>query len=272
MKLKITTSLLALFCCLQLPNVAVSRISITASLTHERPAKMGETYQGVISIKNPSTSPVEVKLYQTDYQFLFDGSNSYGEPGKLKRSNANWINFSPDRLVIPPNGTAGVNYTVTVPDDGSLVGTYWSMLMVEEISQDSPESSKPEPTEIQLGVRQIWRLGVQLVTHIRNTGTRDLKFVSTNLLREKAKTILQVDIENIGERWLKPSLWLELYAVDGGYVERFEAKKVRVYPGTSVRIRFDLSKVPKGTYKALLAADCGGDDVFGINYTLKFDE
>ena len=83
---------------------------------------------------------------------------------------------------------------------------------------------------------------------------------------------MQVDIENTGQRWLRPYLWAELYDDTGRYIGRFENGRKRIYPGTSVRYKVDLSDVPKGIYKALVVADCGGDYVFGAERTLKFEK
>jgi hypothetical protein len=247
-------------------------VSIVGGLTHQKQASAGETYIGSILIKNPDDEPQEVKIYQTDYFFRFDGTNAYGTPGKLERSNADWLSFSPRQLTIPPKGTATVNYTVKVPNDPNLVGTYWSMLMVEGIPKGSPESSQPEKDKTKVGITQIMRYAVQMITHIGDSGQRQLKFLETKLLRENEKRFLQVDIENVGQRWLRPFLWAELYDQNGRYIGRFEGKQKRIYPGTSVRYVVDLTGVPEGAYKALVVADSGGDYIFGANYTLKFDK
>ena len=86
------------------------------------------------------------------------------------------------------------------------------------------------------------------------------------------KRVLQVDLENIGQRWLRLSLWVELYDESGRYIGKFDGQRKRTYPGTSVRCKVDLSNIPKGTYKALVVADCGGDYIFGANYNLKFEK
>ena len=91
-------------------------------------------------------------------------------------------------------------------------------------------------------------------------------------MKEESKRTLEVDLENIGERWLRPYLWAELYDGEGRFVGKFEACKHRIYPGTSARYRVDLSEVPKGDYKALVIADCGGDFIFGANYNLKLEK
>lgn len=267
MKSKTRIIVPVLFFYLLIPYAAEAGV-IVDDLTYEGIANAGETYRGTIFIRNTGSEPVEAKAYQTDYLFFFDGRSIYGEPGKDPRSNADWITFSPKQLTVPPRGKSEINYTVRVPDDEALSGTYWSMFMVEGIAKDSPEADTSKKDEISYGIRQVMRFGIQIVTHIGHTGVRNLRFLKTQLLKEEEGRILQVDLENIGERWLRPFLWVELYDEKGGNIGRFEGRKRRIYPGTSVRYRVDLSQAPEGKYKALVVADGGGDDVFGATYTL----
>lgn len=270
MKSKTGMVLLGLFFCSIMPFVSVAGVSVTSGLTYEKGAQVGGSYQGAIQLRNNGAVPQEVKVYQSDYLFYSDGSNIYGEPGKDPRSNADWITFSPHRFTIPPKGTAQVGYTVQVPDDPNQSGSYWSMLMVEGVSLASPEATKQKKNKITVGITQVMRYGLQMITHIGDTGIRKLKFVKTKVLKTEEKRILQIDMENIGERWLRPFLWAELYNEEGISKGKFPGGKSRIYPGTSVRFRIDFSQVPTGTYKALIVADCGGDDLFGATYTLKF--
>ncbi len=271
MKLKRKIIFFALFSCLLMPNVAQAGIIIVGGLTQEREATVGEFYEGVIFIRNPLEEPLEVKLYQTDYLFFYDGRSIYGEPGMDKRSNAQWISFNPHRQVIPPKDVSEVKYTLKVPEDETLVGTYWSMLMVEEISKSSPEFSMPEKGRPALGIRQVIRYGVQMITHISDTGIRKIKFLDKKLIIQDEKTILQMDIENIGERWLTPTMWVELYDSQGTRVNRLESDKKRIYPGCSVRHDVDLTDVPKGKYRALVVVDNGDEYVFGAQYDLGIE-
>ncbi|MBW2165992.1 MAG: hypothetical protein JRG74_07840 [Deltaproteobacteria bacterium] len=271
MRSKTGIILMGLFFCLIMPCVSVAGVSVTSGLTYEKENQAGETYQGVIQLRNTGEDPQEVKIYQTDYLFFCDGRNIYGEPGNDPRSNADWITFSPHRLTILPKSTSQVNYILEVPDDKTLSGTYWSMIMIEGISSSSPEVARQEKDKITFGISQVIRYGVQMITQIGDTGARKLKFLKTRLLKEDKGRILQVDIENIGERLLRPALWAELYDEKGKSIGKFKGVKMGVYPTTSVRIRIELGYVPKGKYKALVVADCGGDDLFGATYTLKFE-
>lgn len=249
-----------------------SSIIIVGELTHETVSQKGASYNGEIIIENVGNETQEVKIYQTDYTFYSDGRIIYGDPGQIPRSNANWITFNPKWISIEGGGSVKVFYTVNVPDNTALTGTYWSIFMVEEIPPDSPESGSNEETDVGLGIKQAFRYGIQIVTHIGDTGTRMLNITDVKLKREEQTKVLQLDVENTGERWLRALLWTELYDQEGSLVGKYESGKLRMYPDTSVRFNVDLSEVPNNKYTALVIIDCGGDDIFGATYNLALQE
>lgn len=256
-------------------SILQAQISIISELSQDKEVRPGEIYTGAIVVHNDSNEPQEAKIYQTDYTFQFDGSNHYGAPGTLPRSNAPWITFGPATLTIPPKGLASVSYTITVPKDSDprkLIGTYWSMLMVEGIHKGSGESSLPQVAgKTHMGIAQNIRYGVQIATSIERTGTKKIKFLASSLGSKKnGKRTLDIDIENIGEIGIRPEVYVELFNSRGVTIGQFPAMRYRIYPGTSVREYIDVSKVAKGRYKALVAVDAGGDNVFGTQYTLNF--
>lgn len=250
-------------------NFCFAGVLVIGGLSQEKRAKPGESFKGAILLKNTGQSSAEVKVYQTDYFFYADGRNIYGEPGKTPRSNARWLSLSPSRLVIPPQDTASVYYTLQVPMDKELKGTYWSMVMVEPIPKTSPESIQAEKGKVKLGVQTVIRYGIQIVTDIGDTGKRQIRFSDKRLISQEGKKILQIDIENTGERWLSPLVWADLYDTQGKSIGRFEGGKFRIYPGCSVRHRIDLTKVPAGKYNALVVVDNGDESVFGARYNLE---
>ena len=252
-----------------------AQVSVIGELSQDKDAKPGDIYTGSIVVRNDTKETQEAKVYQTDYSFQSNGTNNYGEPGTLPRSNAKWITFSPAYITLPPNGTMAVNYTVTVPkeiDTNKMVGSYWSMLMVEGIQKGSAESSLPQKdAKAQMGIMQTIRYGIQLVTTIPKTGTKKIQFKSTKVInKEDGKRILEIEIENIGEIAMRPDVYVELFNEQGASLGKFPGIKYRIYPGTSVRQSIDVSSVAAGTYKALVVVDSGGEDVFGSQYTLKF--
>jgi hypothetical protein len=253
---------------------AWAQLSVIGELSQDRDARPGEKYEGLIIVKNDTDEPQEAKVYQTDYLFYFNGTNDYGEPGTMPRSNARWVTFSPASLIVPPQSSVSVNYTVTVPADikgEPVAGSYWSMLMVEGIGKGSAESTlPPDPGKTQMGIQQTIRYGIQLATHIAQTGVKKISFLNAQLVtKDDGGMFLQVDIENTGNLGIRPEVYVELFNAGGTSVGKYEGNRFRMYPGTSVRQMINLSKAPRGEFRALVVVDTGGDDVFGAQYTIK---
>ena len=259
---------------LALPSLSSAQIAVIGGLSHDRDVAPGETYEGAVTIKNDTESEQEVKVYQRDYFFTSDGKNLYGDPGKLPRSNAPWITFGPSSVVLPPKGSANVTYTVAVPGDSAgkpLIGSYWSMLMVESVPPGSPESSIRNGDSTRLGLFQNIRYAIQIASHVANTGEKMVRFLDVRLTKhDGGARVLQVDIENSGSLYMKPDVTVELFGANGQSRGRISGGKFRMYPGTSVRHLISLDEIPPGTYKALIVVDAGGQDVFGAQYTLQF--
>ncbi|WP_297099469.1 hypothetical protein [uncultured Draconibacterium sp.] len=245
-------------------NRSYANIVVLNGLTHENIAEAGEGYRGAIQVQNAGTEPQSVKVYQRDYWYAFSGESRHDEAGTLARSNAAWIKYSPTLLTLQPNETAMIDFEVSVPADDTLKGTYWSVIMVEGI--------QPEDTAASSGVKihTAIRYAVQVITNIGNTGKRDLQFLGMELTSNENETqVLNVAIENTGERILKPELNLELFNAEGESIGVFKAERRKTYPTTSVLLSLPLEGVKPGEYAAVLIADCDEDNIFGTNLTLE---
>jgi hypothetical protein len=250
-----------------------AQISVIGDLSDDRDAKPGEVYSGSVIIKNDTPEIQEAKVYQTDYSFSFDGSNAYGDPGSNKRSNAKWVKVGPSYISIPPLGTASLLYTVSVPRvPPELKGTYWSMVMIEGIARGSAESRiRTKDQKAQMGIQQTIRYGLQIATHIAGTGSRNIRFISAQLLTDtEGRRILQVDIENSGEIGVRPDVYAEVFDGKGVSQGKFPGQRNRIYPGTSVRQKIAFPGIGPGEYRVLVVVDAGGEDAFGAQYTLTF--
>jgi hypothetical protein len=245
-------------------------VNVIGGLTKNAMLKIGGKTEGTILVQNLQQEPQEVKVFQTDYQRFADGNSAYGEPaGKIPRSNAGWITFTPHQFVIPAGETASIYYSILVPQDEKLVGTYWSVLIVEPITKGSLEPPKTEKDKVVVGVQTITRYGIQMITDIDDTGTRMLKFSNRQVFLHEGRQILQVDIENTGERVLTPTLWIELFDAAGKSSGRLTGNRWRILPGCSSRFQIELAKVPPGAYSGLLVADNGDESIFGMQVNLS---
>lgn len=248
--------------CLSCAAQVQAGIAPEGDTSHVKAVRMGDSYRGVVIVRNTGAKPVDVKLYQTDYAFTADGKNYYSAPGKLPRSNAAWLRISREQTTIPAGERGQFEYEVRVPDDARLIGTYWSTLMVEPIG-GAESATQPIPK-----LRQVIRHAIQVITEIGETGRGELSFGNARLLDEQGQRWFTVDMQNTGERWLRTNVWLELHDAQGRMAGRFSGRRLRTFPATSVRNRIDLSTVAPGKYLALLVADAGRNDLFGTRIEL----
>lgn len=244
-------------------------VSVLGGLTRIYALTPGSTAEGKLILQNDSDAPTDVRLYQTDYLFYADGRALYGPPASTSRSNADWIKVTPQQITIPANDSAIIYFSIAIPQQPDLLGSYWSVLMVEPLEKGTLAPPEPVPGGgVQVGIRAIHRYAVQLVTNISG-GSAAVTIDNPQLVADDAGSrLFTIDIANTGELWLSPRIWTELFDAAGKSLGRFEGTKARIYPGCSARYKITLPGVPSGSYSALVVADNGDDHVFGTQVPL----
>jgi hypothetical protein len=253
---------------MMVPRLIWGQLILNSDLSYDYQVRPGETIRGQLQFQNAGADTLIVDIYQTDYLFNAEGSNFYNEPGQFARSNAAWIDFSPRQVVLISQQKAVLNYEIHVPESAQLNGTYWCMLMIEE-----NRSSNLQPTgQIQIQFKH--RYGVQIATTLDQGEGNQVKIAieNPNLDVFEARKIFRTDIENQGNILIKPNVWLEIFDMEGKSLEVIHATAERLYPGTSRRFNFDLHQLKPASYKGILVVDCGGDDLFGANYTFQLEK
>lgn len=254
---------LAFLAALALLPAAHANVLVTGGLSHEYSVQPGQTVKGTIHIKNDGDSPATVRLFQTDYLFQADGSNTFGKIGSQPRSNGAWVKLGNDRVTIAPGQTTSVPYTIAVPDDAALHGSFWSLVMVEQVS------AQPTTTKKGISMRVLMRYGVQIVTTF-DGGKDDLAFAHPQLSKNANGALtLSVDLNDVGQTLLKGASTLQLYDASGKLVTTVHTKPFRIYPTTSERATFVLKSVSGDHYTAIVLADAGSGNVYGARYTLN---
>lgn len=247
------------------PATSAAQISVVGSTVEEHTAARGQSYEGTILVRNQTAQPQSVRIYQTDYRFFADGTSHFDDPASSPRSNAAWIKPSATSIVVPPSGEITLGYTVSVPKADTLRGSYWSMIMVEGTPTVPPTANK------QVGIGAVVRYAVQLTTHLPETGTRKVSFANQTVTTDSlGHRVMEIDVQNAGERAYRPNMWVELYDAAGTLRVRREQQRGLLYPGTSLKQRFAFDALPKGSYKAVVFADSGDDSVFATQYKLEF--
>ena len=245
---------------------ASAQIAVMTNTVEERTAVPGEKYAGTILVRNLTSQTQPVRVYQSDYTFFADGTSHFEAPGTAGRSNAKWITPSASNALIPPDGELTVSYTVQVPVSDTLRGTFWSTVMVEA-AVNPPRAASGR----QVSLGSVTRYAVQIATHVSGTGTSMIGFGNQHSLSEAdGSRSLEVDVSNVGERAYRPLLWVELYDAMGSVRAKLQQQRGLLYPGTSLRQKFVLGKLPAGDYKAAVFADAGDDATFAAQYKLHF--
>lgn len=248
-----------------LPLCSFSAVEILGSTIHKYTGSPGDVYTGTIKIHNPSDFNQEVKIYPTDYLFNYKGQSFYDKPVSHKRSNADWIEFSPKFIILKAKETQYIQYKIKIPQNDSLSGTYWSVLMVEGVN---PVNTNPND---QLNISTSTRFANQIITNLTNRGIGKLRFMQPTLTTEGDILFFDVAMENTGDRVISPNVTVEFFDETGKSVKTFEAPKNGMYPTTSALFRFHIEGIQdKKTYQVLIIADGGNDDVFGLEMTLDF--
>jgi hypothetical protein len=250
---------------------AHAKISLMGPMTHEYDVKSGSVYEDELVVRNSGTEEMIIKLEIRDYFFSSDGTSNYMDPGSLDRSNASWIKLEKTRVSIAPDTSAKIKFSVTVPNDENLSGTYWSIVMIEP--QSEIKVGEGDQKAVNLTLHETIRYGVQIVTTVGASGRKQLEFTKTSLNSNEDSTLaLYVDLQNVGDRWLRPDVWVDLFKEDGTFVARFKGANKRLFPGTSIREILALGSMKPGKYMALVVADDGEDYVVGAQYTLDVDK
>jgi hypothetical protein len=266
---------LGLLSALLVARTAAAQIEVSSSSVIEHAAHPGDQIEGSIVVRNVSAQEQEVRAYQTDYQFFADGRSDFAAPGTTPRSNAPWIALSPSRFRIAAGQTVRVGYVVTVPREVAtpLVGSFWSAVMVEGVAPGSAESSLRGPAaRVKVGVQVAIRHAIQIDVNVDGPPARTAMRLGNSAIASRAgdQRELTLDAVNTGEIAVRPVLRIDVFDEAGHAVAHAEQQRGLIYPGSSVRQHFSLGAIPKGTYRAVVVADTGGDDLFGARFTLKF--
>ncbi len=248
-----------------------ARVRLNSSLTREYNVRKGEKYNDQFVLVNTGEEDEVIDLYIKDYSFNAEGQSFYLKPGKLTRSNSSWIELSSDKVILPGGVKRKISYKLNIPDKKNLKGTYWSLLMVEPQKSNIFQPLTVNKEE-NFNIRQNFRYGIQIITHIGNSGKSELKFTDPKIIKDREEYTFCIDCHNIGERWLRPKIRLALYSLKGKKIKEFYGRKMRLFPGTSIRQKIEMTGLKADNYKAILIADGGNNQVFGSRYELELQK
>jgi hypothetical protein len=292
-------SVAVLFLTLALPGSANAQSLggfIVGLKGHDFAARPGETVTGSISITNNGAIDVDVRFSTSDeVRDPSDPGNplKYADLGTEPRSLAGWLAYDKSDISVPKGVRKQLEYSIMVPNDAKLNGTYWGIIFIEkaEDDQDIQDIINPEQkTTIQ--VKTKFRFAVRVTLTITGTETRGGKIKSmsagtmTRMMPDPKEPPIKLDptksvddqpkpkmiatpilsvkavFENTGNIIERPKIWAELLDTTGKQVKRTDLPfSGGTMPESVCEYEVDVpaSDVPDGEYLLRLVADYGGE-------------
>ena len=217
----------------------------------------GNIDQKKVSIRNHSNKKQTYILKTGDYYLTEDGTKkSYSAkntPENNERSCAEWLTINPSFVEIEPNGTADIDVLMTVPANG--FNTRWASIFVQASNErKSFEADK----NLGAGVQLTPRIVITVEQSPKSNTNYKAKIESfTEITTEKdSLRKFQVKVFNTGDKIISSKVYLTVANLNTASEEKFEAVKMRIYPGNSTIRELSLpKKLPPGKYALAVILD-----------------
>ncbi|MDD5070560.1 MAG: hypothetical protein PHV17_07495 [Candidatus Omnitrophica bacterium] len=204
----------------------------------------GKTYAGTVTVENPTTEKVSVRMYLEDFVYVapFDGEKEFFPPGTTEYSLSDWLSLSPVEFELDPLEKQAVNFTIR--PDRPVDKVHCGVLFSEtDIGGDPADQG---------GVEIRGRLGT-------------LIFVEPEQLKESVlfddvvadSNRLSAKISNNGNTFLYLKGSYFVFNEQDEVLDRNQLKEVYLLPKDRTDVSIDLSGLLIGSYTMVLTFDMG---------------
>lgn len=241
-------------------------IVVLNGLSHTYKVENGKIYKGKIALENTGSRSQSVKLFLQDFSYQSDGTIQYSAPHTNVKTNTEWIKMNTNLVTLKSKEKTEIYYEITVPDQLSEPGSYWSVIIVEPVEEINPDENKQG-----VSITSIIRYAIQVITDLDAEQAKpDLKFEGIKIEKENGRQTLKVAIANKGNLYCKPTVVMEMYDKKSGQkTGSFSSQAMGLLPQTSKSFHIDLEKTPPSLYKAVLIATDEDENAFALNVELE---
>lgn len=243
-------------------NITSARVLINNGLTHIHSGKHGQVIKGMIQVKNAGTEPEKILIYQNGLIQTCDEKNEFVPVDRQARGLGKWLETNTDEKMIQAGETYEIFYTISVPQDSSLSGSYWSVIMVEVAEPVTSEANN------KFSIASKVRYAIQIIADVGDMEYPKLDFEKVGFKpAQSANKIIQAKLKNVGKFMVIPKLLLEVYSKDGQKITTLESVSQKIYPFTCKDFEIEIKGLTAGKYDAILVADYG-QDLFATNVVI----
>ena len=246
---------------------AHAQVSVEATpLRIEITAEPGSSHTQAITLTNPGTEPVRVKVSIADWHLSRDGAPQFEQPDATRAyAAASWVRFAPPELVLEPGKQGTVRFTLSVPAD-IKAGGYRTGLLFEFLPLG-------ETAKVEKGRQVILRSRIASLIYV-NIGQVAAAVELTNLqVKPGADTQIVAGLKNTSRRTVRTRGSLMLYDRTGIAVATIPVPDVPVLPESERDVAIiatdALKTLLSGDYKVELKLDLGMPALVVGETTLK---
>ena len=246
---------------------AMAGVSITNGLSHIYSGNSGDAIQGEVILVNTSDKSQRVRFELNEAIFSCSSSRVFTEGNPHQRSSSLWFESDLMEKTLAPREKYSYRFTIHIPNDRSLRGSFWTALMV---TVERPIREETLRNGIDLNTKV--RYAVGLLTNVNEYDEVNLDFAQVDLAKDtlQFQKALNIQIRNEGTFIEGVELVLEVYDIQGRKITEFTTDRNMVFPGVCKNYLLDISNLPPGEYQCLLLADAR-DEFTGTNLTLRLD-
>ncbi|MEH6406576.1 MAG: hypothetical protein V7767_04780 [Leeuwenhoekiella sp.] len=183
-----------------------------------------------------------------------------------ERSSLTWFEGNLGDKVLAPNERFVYRFSINIPEDAALKGSFWNMVMI----QVEKPMQQQQSNAVALNSKMQYAVGV--MTNVNNIEELDLNFKSIDFLPEAGlpSKNLSVNLENETLFVEDVKLLLEIYDATGTKIMEKTTIRNLIFPGFCQEFIIDLSSLSKGSYQCMLIAD-SREEYVGANINLNIE-
>lgn len=222
----------------------------------------GDSFTATFLVTNLSDEERTLRIYSGDWVRIPGQTSGYefqDDNGDESRSFLEWMSYSPERLDLGPGEESEVYCEVAVPDDPELAGSYWGVIFVEDVPSEETDIPVSEEDNMSVGISTVFRYAVQIFATIEGTEVRDATFSSMTFKQVEGGFDVVAIMENLGNIFMRPEVWLEIHDTSGELVWEQEHVKQALLPESAREYIFELRELPieSGTYLIMVIGNYG---------------
>ena len=244
-------------------TVVSANVIVVNGLTHTFSGVSGQTFNGEVILVNPTDIDQRVLFSLNEALYKCETGRVFVAKASHINSSTNWFDGAVLDKVLAPKEKYVYKYSITVPNDAMLKGSYWTTLMIDVDKPVREEVAKG------IGLSTKMRYAIRLLTDVNIKENVELDFSNIELKfnTQKNKRELAVNLVNKTVFIENVKLVLEVYDASGNKVLETATQRLAVFPKVCRDFKVDVSGLQDGNYQCIILAN-SREEFVGANLNL----